>query len=221
MSIRTGELTDYVYAYRDLIHKLIKLEPPRGNGFEAQSGGAFSVQQETDMMPALQALVRTVLDRVNDNEVTLVEFARAGLAAALQEFEDIRLRSHVIHVSASAERRANRIARRAEPPETAIEGNSIKVFLSDNHLLPSSVERDIYGIDDIDRLRVSAPWRDRIHRIENDADDNGAHIDAWLREFVDKLVSNYQPRIPPIDITDGMPTPANRAFSQNTASTAC
>jgi hypothetical protein len=77
------------------------------------------------------------------------------------------VRSTVVYVSAPEHLRAERITRRAEQPETAIEGNSIRVALSDDHLLPSSVERNIYGLDDIDRLASSRRWGDRVFPIEN------------------------------------------------------
>jgi len=193
MSIKTIELTDYVFAYRDFLHGLLHLDPRRGEGFEPHDGGAFSVRHETSMMPALQALAREVRNRDTDSAVTLVEFARADLVVALQEFDDIRAHSRVIYVSAPEQLRAQRIARRAEQPETAIEGNSIRVALSDNHPLPSSVERDIYGLDDIDRLASSRRWGDRVFRIENAADDNGSRIDERLRAFAEELIDHYRP----------------------------
>jgi len=192
MSIKTIELTDYVFAYRDFLHGLLQLDPRRGEGFEPHDGGAFSVRHETSMIPALQALAREVQNRGIDSEVTLVEFARADLVAALQEFDDIRARSRVIYVSAPEQLRVERITRRAEQPETAIEDSSIKVALSDNHFLPSSVERTIYGLDDIERLASSRRWGDRVFRIENAADDNGIQIDERLRAFVEELIDHYR-----------------------------
>jgi dephospho-CoA kinase len=192
MSISTGQVSDYPYAYHDFLRRLIRLEPSRGEGFEAYGRGAFRVRQESDMTPALHALAQTVLDRVNENEVTLVEFARADLVGALQNFEAVRTRSQVIYVSAPRALRAERIANRAEQPETLINGASILLNLTDNHLLPSAVERDIYGIDDVDWLEASREWRDRITKIDNLGDDDGARIDAGLRAFLEKVTNDYR-----------------------------
>jgi dephospho-CoA kinase len=215
MSISTGQVSDYPYAYRDFLHHLIRLEPNRGDGFEAHPGGAFRIRQESDMTPALHALAQSVLDRVNENEVTLVEFARADLVSALQEFEAIRTTSQVIYVSAPSALRAERIANRAEQPETLIDGASILLNLTDNHLLPSGVERDIYGVDDVDRLVASRDWRDRVTKIDNIGDDDGARIDAGLRAFIEKVTNDYRPQQP--QAPDRIPPARSRAQSPTSA----
>jgi hypothetical protein len=56
MGIQSREETDYVYAFRDFLHGLIKLEPCRAAGFEAYPGGGFAVRDEAALKPALQAL---------------------------------------------------------------------------------------------------------------------------------------------------------------------
>ena len=77
------------------------------------------------MIPALQALYGEVRDTSQAREVTLVEFARADLAAALQVFDDIRPRSQIIYVSAPASVRQARLADRAVPPHVRVDGQTI------------------------------------------------------------------------------------------------
>jgi hypothetical protein len=62
----------------------------------------------------------------------------------------------VVHVAASSSRRAQRLSNRAEPPLIAVEGGSLRLALSDNHALPSVVNKELYGVDDVDELMKSA-----------------------------------------------------------------
>ena len=193
LSIKCRSITDYVYAYRDFVHEMIKLEPARVAGFEAHAGGAFTAPDEAALTPALRALAQAARDSLNDNEVTLVEFARADLVTALGEFEHLRNRSHVIHVRAPRALREDRLSRRAEPPESVLDDTSLTLRLSDNHLLPSTAERTLYSSDGIPQLLDSRQWRRRVFHIENNLDDGGAQIDASLDQFIDTVLSRLRP----------------------------
>ena len=190
MRIEYGSLSDYPYAYLDLLRTVLKLNPASGNGFRAYEGGAFSVQAEKSLIPALQALHGEVRDTSQAREVTLVEFARADLAAALQVFDDIRSRSRIIYVSAPASVRQARLADRAVPPDVCVDGQTITLSLSDNHLLPTSVERTLYAADGLDRIKASAHWRDRIFEIDNEF-DGSTHVDDKIGEFIELVISPY------------------------------
>ena len=191
MGVENRGLTDYAFAYRDFVHSMIKLEPQPG-GFEAVDGGAFMVQDEEALSPALRSLAQAVRESMTRTEVTLVEFARADLLSALQEFCDISDRAFILHVDAPPELRAQRLRRRAQPPESAVDGGLVTLTLSDDHLLPSTVERSLYGMDDIDRLARSAKWRSRIIRIQNDQDDKGLQIDGAIHTWIDRALHPYR-----------------------------
>jgi hypothetical protein len=194
MGIETRELTDYVYAYRDLLSAVLKLDPQRGAGFKAYEGGAFVARDERALAPALRALALATSDSTRVNEVTLVEFARVDLVGALREFDEIRHRSRVIHVSASEQMRLTRLSRRVIVPETSIADTAVRVELSDNHLLPSPAERTLYACGDgISLLRASSFWRSRVFEIENDVDGNERQIQEKFGEFIESIVRGYRP----------------------------
>ncbi len=191
LRIECRSLSDYPYAYLDLIRALLKLNPVGGNGFTVHDGGAFAVQRERTLVPALRALRADIRDSSQAREVALVEFARADLTAALLEFDDIRSRSQLIYVNAPANIRQTRLADRVVPPEIWVEGETIRLKLSDNHLLPTSVERNLYASDNLDRIKASANWRDRIFEIDNES-EGSAHVDAKISEFIDRIISPYK-----------------------------
>lgn len=195
MGIQTRELTDYLYAFRDFLHSQIKLEPDR-RGFEACPGGAFVVSEEAALKPALQALDGAVRDSLKESEVTLAEFARSDLSAALDQFDDIRICCRIIYVQAPAQLRSARLNKRIEPPELSVDGKSVTVTPSDNHRLPSTAERSLYANDDIEQLERSPHWRGRILRIDNDVDDGGIKINAKIDEFIAGLIGLYTPAAP-------------------------
>jgi dephospho-CoA kinase len=191
LRIEAQELTDYVFAYRDFLHSSIRLEPPRARGFRPESKGAFRVLTEESLRPALKALSHRVMASFNQREVTLVEFARSDILAALQEFGDELLQmSQIIYVEASPELRAHRLRQRARPPELGISGVTVTVTVSDDHKLPSTVEKSIYSADDLTELNASRKWRDRIFRILNDADDV-AQVDAAIVAYVNRVTGLY------------------------------
>jgi hypothetical protein len=185
--------TDYVYAYRDFLHGLIMLEPRRVDGFEPCREGAFAVRDEAALRPALQALEAAVRDGLKDSEVTIAEFARSDLVAALNPCTDIRTRCWILYVEAPAERRADRLGRRVEPPELTVDGTSVTLTPSDNHRLPSAPLESLYATDDIGELEKSWHWRGRIIRIQNPVDDGGTAIAARLDEFIARVIDQYRP----------------------------
>ena len=71
-----------------------------------------------------------------------------------------------------------------------VDGQTITLSLSDNHLLPTSVERTLYATDGLDRIKASAHWRDRIFEIDNEF-DGSTHVDAKIGEFIELVISPY------------------------------
>lgn len=194
MRLECQSLTDYPYAYLDLLRTVLRVDQPSRNGYKAHDGGAFIAKDEATLSPALRSLERAVRDSLQDYEVTLVEFARADLVAALREFESVRCRSQVIHVSAPAALRLARLGNRAVPPEIGVARETITLTLSDNHLLPSLAEQTLYATDGIDGLKASPQWRNRIFEIDNGTDGE-AHIESILDQFVQKVLNPYQPGV--------------------------
>jgi hypothetical protein len=192
LRIQTQELTDYVFAYRDFLHGSIRLAPPRGHGFEPEQAGAFKVSEETQLRPALSSLASRVLSGTGSQQVTLVEFARSDILAALQEFgEESILRSQIIYVQAPSRLREERLHRRARPPELAVSGAvTITVTVSDDHRLPSAAQKSIYGLDDITVLRSDPRWRNRVFTIDND-EDQSPQFEIALNDFITRITSPY------------------------------
>jgi hypothetical protein len=191
MLLECQSLTDYPDAYHDLLRTVLRLNPPFKNGYKAYDGGAFTVRDEATLLPALRALEKSVRDSLQTYEVTLVEFARPDLIAALQEFEAVRCRSQIIHVSAQTELRRARLSSRATPPEVSVANEAIVLNLSDNHLLPSIAEETLYAIDGIGGLKASPQWRQRIFEIDNGV-DGGSHVEKMLDQFVQKIIDPYR-----------------------------
>ncbi|GAB2982821.1 AAA family ATPase [Saccharothrix stipae] len=189
------ELTDYPFAFHDHVHRQIALEGARGAGFTAHTGGAFHVRDESDLEPALRSLSNKVWENRGHTRITLVEFARSDLAAAFQVFGDeVLAAAQVIHVTASAETRAARLARRAQPPKLAVVGHDIVISPSDDHQLPSPAAKSLYASDDGYRQlgRITA-LKGRVHRIDNDRDDvEPARADEELEEFIKAVVRPYK-----------------------------
>jgi hypothetical protein len=144
------------------------------------------------LAPALHALHSAVLDSMSRCEITLVEFARSDLAAALEVFDGIGPRSQILYVGAAPGLRQARLAARAVPPEVRVEGQVVSLKLSDDHLLPEHAGRTLYQADGLESIKASAHWRDRIFEIDNEADGH-AHADAEISDFIDSIVGLYQP----------------------------
>lgn len=191
MHLEIRSLTDYPYDYQEYLYTLLKLSPPRGNGYEAHDRGAFVVRTEITLAPALGKLAAEAGGRTRPSKVTLVEFARADLVSALQEFEIARPWTQLIHVSAPDELRRERLTRRATQPELSVDGQTIRVSVSDNHRLPSPAARSLYGTDGLSELRASHGWRERIFEIYNGINDDGGQVNAKLSDLIDTVIRPY------------------------------
>lgn len=165
----------------------------KGGGFSPAPGGAFLVKDEKALLPALQALAHDVRQPGPDTEVTLVEFARSDLQAAIRQFDDLRHHAYIVHLNAPSRLRADRIRRRALPPESAIGDQTITLHLSDDHLLPRGAERSLYQRDNLTQMLTERKWKDRIVEIQNDRDDGGSQMAAGIRVLVDRVVDQYMP----------------------------
>ncbi|MET0136530.1 MAG: hypothetical protein ABW215_23325 [Kibdelosporangium sp.] len=194
LRFQVDQLTDYVYAFRDFLHHAINLDDGRGAGFTAHTGGAFHVRDERDLEPALQSLSRTVSRHRERTPLTLVEFARSDLVAALRVFgEEVLSSAHVIHVEASDAARTMRLTKRAQPPRVAIRGQGILVQPSDDHQLPTTAARSLYASEDFTRLRDLKEFEGRVHQIDNEADDaQFARIDEKLDAFIEDIIRPYK-----------------------------
>jgi dephospho-CoA kinase len=193
LRFQIDQQTDYLYAFRDFLHHAINLEDGRGVGFSAHAGGAFHVRDEHDLEPALQSLSKRVWESRGRTSLTLVEFARSDLVAALQVFGDEVLASaQIIYVRASEATRALRLDRRAQPPRVAINGQNILVQPSDDHQLPSPAAKSLYTSDDFIRLRGLKEFEGRLHQIDNDVEDpTFTTINEKLETFIKDVIRPY------------------------------
>jgi dephospho-CoA kinase len=183
---QTEELSDYVYAFRDFIHGAILLDETRGHGFFAEEGGAFRVDNEVHLRPALKSLAERVWSNRQATKITIVEFARSDTLAALREFGDeILFHSQVIHVRADKSIRESRLHNRVEPPTLDIARLTLSISVSDDHRLPSSVAHTLYDREDLEQLLKEKPLNGRIFQIENnDEDADYSRIDQLLAGFM-------------------------------------
>lgn len=191
---QVDELTDYLYAYYDHVHRQLSLGGPRGEGFTPHAGGAFHVPDERHLEPALQSLSNKVWESRSHTRLTLVEFARSDLRSAFQVFGDELLASaQVLHVAAPARTRSARLADRMTPPRVSIVGQEIVITPSDDHQLPSTAARSLYATDDPSPLRLVPALRDRVHHLDNAVNDPGlGHVDRKLDEFIENVVRPYK-----------------------------
>jgi len=138
----------------------------------------------------LHSLAKQVCENKGRAPLTLVEFARSDLVAALQVFGDEMLSSsQVIHVQASNAVRARRLETRAQPPRIQVTNPTINVLVSDNHRLPSTAANSLYRTDDFGRLQTHPSLAGRIHHIENEDDDPTlARLDDKLDGFVEDIL---------------------------------
>jgi hypothetical protein len=118
-----------VHSYRDTIRLLLT--------FAAADKGC-KITRLTLGDLSFDRIVRFLryLEAEQAREVTLVEFARADLAAALQVFDDIRSRSRIIYVSTPASVRQARLADRAVPPDVRVDGQTITLSLQTTTFCP-------------------------------------------------------------------------------------
>ncbi|AIG74574.1 Conserved putative membrane protein [Amycolatopsis japonica] len=190
--MQVDELNDYVYAFEEFLHALMLLGDGRGAGFSAQQGGAFQVEREDDLRPALHTLGHRVWENRRSNPITIVEFARADTIGALQVFGDeVLAASQIIHVRASDTERSARLARRGEPPKISVAGQSISLEVSDEHRLPSNAADTLYSRDDFALLKAQKNIANRLFLVENDAEEK-AHVDEQVTAFVEAVVRPYR-----------------------------
>ncbi|CAL9346358.1 hypothetical protein SUDANB95_00373 [Actinosynnema sp. ALI-1.44] len=194
LRFQVDELSDYIYAFHDFMHNVLKLDDDRGRGFVADGAGAFRVDSEENLRPALSALAQRVGQNHAKPSITLVEFARTDVAKALSAFGDAVLSScQVIHVRASTQVRSTRLAARAQPPRVQITGPGITVTVSDDHRLPSLAAKSLYRADDYRRLRSHDSISGRVHAIDNDLDDpTWVAIDKELDNFIEGIIRPYR-----------------------------
>ncbi|OLZ58723.1 hypothetical protein BS330_09885 [Amycolatopsis keratiniphila subsp. nogabecina] len=190
--MRVDELNDYVYAFEEFLHALMLLGDGRGAGFSAQEGGAFQVEHEDDLRPALHTLGHRVWENRRSNPITIVEFARADTIGALQVFGDeVLAASQIIHVRASDTERAARLARRGEPPKISVAGQSISLEVSDDHRLPSNAADTLYSRDDFALLKAQKNIAGRLFLVDNDSEEK-THVDEQVTAFVEAVVRPYR-----------------------------
>ncbi|GAA3891295.1 hypothetical protein GCM10022243_65220 [Saccharothrix violaceirubra] len=192
LRLQVDQQGDYAYIFSEFVKRMIRLEED-STGFVAVSGGAFDVDDERRLEPALRRLSRQVLTTVDKPMVTLVEFARADVVAALLVFgEEILSRAQVIHVRASAARRAMRLEARAQPARVQVDGlRGVTVELSDNHLVPATAASSRYVGDDAAALAPHRVFDGRLHHVDNELDDP-VGLDRRLDGFVDDVIRPYR-----------------------------
>ncbi len=200
LQFQVEELTDYAYAFRDFLHAVIQLGEGRGEGFSPEMGGAFRVDSEKCLEPALHSLAKQVWENKCRTPLNLVEFARSDVVAALQVFGDEMLSSsHVIHVQASNTVRAKRLEARAQRPRIQVINPAINVLVSDDHRLPSTAASSLYLTDDFGRLQTHPNLVNRVHQVENNEDDPTlARLDDKLDGFIEGIVRPYKALASPI-----------------------
>jgi hypothetical protein len=192
LRFQVEELSDYVYAFEDFLHSLMRLGDGRGTGFTAELGGAFQVDREESLLPALHSLGHRVWQNRSGTPITLVEFARSDTINALQAFGDeVLAAARIIHVRATDAVRAERLAKRGEPPRISVVGQSINLVVSDDHRLPSNAAEALYRTDDFALLKAQKNLSGRIHLIDNDAGD-ATTIDEQLTAFIEAVVRPYR-----------------------------
>jgi dephospho-CoA kinase len=196
LRFKVDQQSDYVYAFVEFLHALMQLDDGRGAGFSAEAGGAFRVEREENLQPALHELGRRVWQNHCGTPLTLVEFARSDVVAALQVFgDDVLSASQVIHVVAPETVRAARLTARGQPPRIHITGQSIHLEVSDDHRLPSTAAKTLYTGDNIAALKMQKTLQGRIHVIDNNSDTGRERIDKDLDDFIENVVSHYKPPV--------------------------
>jgi dephospho-CoA kinase len=193
LRFQVDEHSDYVYAFEEFLHSLMRLGDGRGTGFSAEPNGAFRVECEENLQPALHALGKRVWQNRLGTPLTLVEFARSDVVAALQVFGDeVLSASQIIHVQAPDAVRVARLSARRQPPRIHVINQSIQLVVSDDHRLPSTAAKTLYASDNIARLKAQKILDGRIHTIVNDSDADCEHIDKELNSFIESVVRPYK-----------------------------
>jgi len=194
LRFRVDEQSDYVYAFMDFLHGLLRLKDGRGTGFSAEPDGAFCVDREENLQPALYALGNRVWQNRSGTSLTLAEFARSDVVAALRVFGDeVLSTAQVIHVQAPGAVREARLAGRRQPPRIQVIGQSILLEVSDNHRFPSIASQALYASENVSKLEDLSILDGRVYPICNNTDINGwEHIDKELDCFIEHVMRPYK-----------------------------
>ncbi|MFD4637856.1 AAA family ATPase [Lentzea sp. NPDC058436] len=194
LRLQVTEENDYLYAFHDFLHGVMLLEGERGKGFSASQNGAFQIDDEDLLKPALNDMALRISARREQASIALVEFARSDIGPSLGAFgHEITSAAHLIYVRTSAETRAERLRSRAQPPRINVMANDIRITLSDDHRLPPAVAESLYLTDDFARVQADSAVGDRCHVLDNDLDDRGhTRIEEKLDGFVEDVIRPYR-----------------------------
>jgi len=194
LRLQVTEDNDYIYAFHDFLHGLMLLDSDRGRGFIAEHGGAFRVDSEELLKPALNDLALRISSRREQPSIALVEFARSDIGPALKTFgQDVTSSAQLMYVQTSPDVRGERLDMRSQPPRINIAAPDVRITLSDDHRLPRSVAETLYVADDFTRVQIDPTVSDRVHVIDNDIDDHShARIDEKLNGFIESIVRPYR-----------------------------
>lgn len=193
MRFQVDEQSDYVYAFEDFLHALLRFDDGRGKGFSAEANGAFQVDCEENLQPALLALAQRVWQNRRHTPLTLVEFARSDVLAALRVFGDEVLgASQIIYVQATDAVRMARLTARGQPPQTHVINQSIELGVSDNHRLPSTVGERLYAGDNMTTLSSLKILEGRVHTIINNGDADWERINKDIDGFIENVTRPYK-----------------------------
>jgi dephospho-CoA kinase len=197
-SFQIEQLSDYVFAFRDFVHGAILLDETRGQGFSPEVGGAFQVDDEIHLRPALKALAERVWSVRQATKITLVEFARADTMKALREFgDDILRHAQVIHIRADESVREERLHRRSTPPTIEIDNLNLNISVSDDHRLPSTAAASLYGGEDLSLLLSERALAGRVHQIDTTKfSADSQEIFQALEDFIDRIVRSVTAATP-------------------------
>jgi dephospho-CoA kinase len=193
LRFQVDEQSDYVYAFEDFLRALLRFSDGRGKGFSAEANGAFQVDCEEDLQPALVALAQRVWQNRRYTPLTLVEFARSDVVAALRVFGDeVLAASQIIYVQATDAVRMARLTARGQPPQTHVMNQSILLEVSDNHRLPSTAAEKLYAGDNVTALGSQKILEGRVHTILNDGDADWERIDKDIDSFIENVTHPYK-----------------------------
>jgi thymidylate kinase len=194
LRLQVTEENDYLYAFHDFVHGVMLLDGERGKGFSASQNGAFKVDDEDLLKPALNDMALRISGRREHASIALVEFARSDIGPALTTFgQEITSTAHLIYVQTSAGTRAERLRSRSQPPRINLVANDIRITLSDDHRLPRAVAESLYLTDDFARVQADSAVGDRWHLLDNDLDDhNHARIEEKLDGFIEDIIRPYR-----------------------------
>jgi hypothetical protein len=193
LRLQVTEENDYPYAFHDFLHGVMLLDGDRGAGFSASQNGAFRIDDEDLLKPALNEMALRISGR-EQSSIALAEFARSDIGPALTTFgQEVTSAAHLIYVRTSAGTRTERLRLRSQPPRINVMANDIRITLSDDHRLPPAVAESLYLTDDFDRVQADSAVGDRWHVLDNDVDDRGhTRIEEKLDGFIEDIIRPYR-----------------------------